>query len=277
MHLTMQNLAEIRSRFRDLHQSGCFVIPNPWDVGSARFLAGMGFKALASTSAGFGFSKGLPDSVKSLPRDLVLEHLRELSNATDLPVNADFQSGYADTPEDVAESVRRCAETGVAGISIEDASRNPSAPLYELPEVVERLTAAREALKGSGVLLVGRAECFLTGHPDPLAESIRRIQAYAEAGADVLFVPGVRTAEQIQAVVQSVAPKPVNVLIGWNSDLTVADLADMGVRRISVGSGLARAAWGGLIRAATRLAEGSFDGFEQNATFKDLAELFNGS
>lgn len=270
----MQDRAALRSQFRELHKNGCFVIPNPWDVGSARYLASLGFKALASTSAGFGFSKALPDTVKSLPRELVLSHLRELCSATDLPVNADYQSGYAPTVADMAESVRQCVDTGVAGLSIEDATGDPGRPLYELPEALDRLSAARAALDGSGVLLTGRSECFLTGHPDPFDESIKRIVAYAEAGADVLFVPGIRTREQIREVVQAVSPKPVNVLIGWKSDLTVQDLANLGVRRISVGSGLARAAWGGLIRAATKLAEGSFEGFEQNATFKDLADLF---
>lgn len=192
--------------------------------------------------------------------------------ATDLPVNADFQSGYAKTPEGVAESVRLCVDAGVAGLSIEDATGRPDWPLYELPEALDRFVAAREATS-EDVMLVARSECFLVGHPDPLNESIKRIRAYAEAGADVLFVPGIRERDQIRAGLEAAGPKPVNVLIGWPSDLTVQELAEMGVRRISVGSALARAAWGGLMRAAKGLIEGNFIGLESAASFVEIDAL----
>lgn len=263
--------------FRQLHERGCFVIPNPWDIGSARYLSKLGFRALATTSAGFAFSRGLPDSVAALPRDLVLQHIAEIVDATDLSVNADFQSGYGADPQGIAESVRFCVATGVAGLSIEDASRRDDHPLYELSEALDRLAAARAAIAESatGVLLTARAECYLVGHPQPLQESIRRLQAYAQAGADVLFAPGVRKREEIEAIIKSVAPKPVNVLMSGNTGLTVADLAELGVRRISVGSALARVAWSGFIRAARLLAEkGSFDGLEDATSFAELNSLF---
>jgi 2-methylisocitrate lyase-like PEP mutase family enzyme len=264
-----------RAAFRKLHESGCFVIPNPWDVGTARYLRHLGFKALATTSAGFAFSRGLPDS--GVSRDAVLRHIEEIVSSTDLPVNADFESGYAADPEGVAESVRLCVATGVAGLSIEDSTGDRSRPLYEVPEAVERIKAARSAIDSSGgdVLLIGRAECFLTGHAEALKEAIRRLQAYAEAGADVLYTPGVHQRADVQAVVAAVSPKPVNVLMGWNAGLRVSDLAEMGVRRISVGSSLARAAWGGFIRAAKAIAEeGSFAGFDNAAPFADLNGFF---
>jgi len=252
-------------------------MPNPWDIGTARYLQSLGFPAVATSSAGFAFSRGLPDSVLALSRDVVIGHVAEIVAAVDVPVNADFQSGYGDTPDAVADSVRRCVETGVAGLSIEDATGDPKMPLYELPEAVDRLRAARAAIdsSGSGVLLTGRAECFLVRHPDALRESIRRLQAYAEAGADVLFAPGVRTPEDIRAIVEAVSPKPVNVLVGANAGLRVSDLADLGVRRISVGSSFARAAWTGLIRVASKLAaEGSFEGLADLTSFDQLNSLF---
>jgi 2-methylisocitrate lyase-like PEP mutase family enzyme len=262
-----------RAAFRQLHQSGCFVIPNPWDIGTARYLRHLGFKALATTSAGFAFSRGLPDSAVS--RDAVLSHIAEIVGSTDLPVNADFESGYADHPESVAESVRLCVETGVAGLSIEDSTGNRSQPLYDLPVAVERMKAARAAIHTSDVLLIGRAECFLVGHPEPLKEAIRRLQAYAEAGADVLYAPGVRERADIQAIVSAVSPKPVNVLMSANTGLKVSDLAELGVRRISVGSSMARAAWGGFIRAAKAIAdEGSFAEFDNCAPFAELNGFF---
>jgi 2-methylisocitrate lyase-like PEP mutase family enzyme len=262
-----------RAAFRQLHESGCFVIPNPWDVGTARYLRQLGFRALATTSAGFAFSRGLPDAAVS--RDTVLGHIAEIVASVDLPVNADFESGYADHPEGVAESVRLCAETGVAGLSIEDATGDHAKPLYDLPVAVERLKAARAGIGESGVLLIGRAECFLVGHAEPLKEAIRRLQAYAEAGADVLYAPGVRERADIQAIVSAVSPKPVNVLMSANTGLKVSDLAEMGVRRISVGSSLARAAWGGFIRAAKAIAEeGRFEGFDGAAPFSELNGFF---
>jgi 2-methylisocitrate lyase-like PEP mutase family enzyme len=255
-------------------------MPNPWDAGSAIFLRSLGFKALATTSAGFGFSVGLPDSAFALPRDRVLSHVADIVRAADpIPVNADFQSGYAADAEGVAQSVRLCIETGVAGLSIEDATGLADRPLYELSEALDRLNAARGAIDtaGSGVVLTARAECFLVDHPDPLRESIRRIEAYAAAGADVIFVPGVCKPDDIRTVLSAVAPKPVNVLMSSNTGLSVSDLADLGVRRISVGSALARAAWTGFIRAARPLAEkGSFAGMDQLTSFAELNTLFGG-
>jgi 2-methylisocitrate lyase-like PEP mutase family enzyme len=264
-----------RAAFRKLHESGCFVIPNPWDVGTARYLGHLGFKALASSSAGFAFSRGLPDAEVSC--DTMLSHIAEIVAAGDLPVNADFESGYAHDAEGVARNVRLCVETGVAGLSIEDSTGDRAKPLFDLPVAVERMKAARGAIDASGpdVLLVGRAECYLVGHVEPLKEAIRRLQAYAEAGADVLYAPGVRDRADIQAIVSAVSPKPVNLLMSANTGLKVSDLADMGVRRISVGSSLARAAWGGFIRAAKAIAEeGSFAGFDSCAPFAELNGFF---
>lgn len=262
-----------RAAFRKLHESGCFVIPNPWDVGTARYLRHLGFQALATTSAGFAFSRGLADN--AVPRAMMIEHIAEIVEATDLPVNADLESGYARDLEGVAEGVRLCVATGAAGLSIEDSTGDRAKPLYELGEAVERIQAAREAIADSGVLLIGRAECFLVGHSSPLQEAIRRLEAYAAAGADVLYAPGVRERADIQAIIAAVRPKPVNVLMSGNTGLGVADLAKMGVRRISVGSSLARAAWGGFIRAAKLIAEeGSFAGFDGAPSFAELNGFF---
>jgi 2-methylisocitrate lyase-like PEP mutase family enzyme len=269
--------ADRRERFRQLHESGCFVIPNPWDIGTTRYLQHLGFEALATTSSGFAFTRGLPDTDWAVPLEAMLAHIAEIAAATDLPVNADFESGYAHEPEGVAQNVRLCVETGVSGLSIEDATGDSARPLYELPLAVERIRAARSAIDatGSGVLLTARAECFLVGHADPLAESVRRLEAYAEAGADVLYAPGPRSREDIRAIVSAVAPKPVNVLVSGATGLSVRDLAELGVRRISLGSGLARAAWGGFMRAAEAIArEGSFDAFAQNRPFDDINSFF---
>ena len=260
-----------RAAFRKLHESGCFVIPNPWDIGTACYLRHLGFQALATTSAGFSFSAGLPDADWAVPRDLVLKHIAEIVSATDLPVNADFESGYSHEPKGVAANVRLCVETGVAGLSIEDATGDPEKPLYDLTLAVERIQAARSAI--GEALLTARAECFLVGHPDPLREAIRRLQAYAEAGADVLYAPGVRERADIQAIVAAVHPKPVNVLA--TAGLTVGDLASLGVRRVSVGSSLARAAWTGFIRAAKLIAEdGSFAGLDGAVPYSELNGFF---
>jgi 2-methylisocitrate lyase-like PEP mutase family enzyme len=267
-----------RAEFRRLHESGCFLIPNPWDIGTARYLQQLRFKALATTSGGFAFSRGLTDSSSAVPLDMALGHFAEIAAAVEVPVNADFADGYAEDPETVAENVRLCVETGVAGLSIEDSTGDRDRPLYEFPLAVERMKAARAAIDatGTGVLLTGRAECFLVGHPDPLNESIRRLQAYAEAGADVLYAPGPRTPEDIKAIVDAVAPKPVNVLVGRNIGLKLSDLAEMGVRRVSVGSALSLAAWGAFIRAAKALSEeGSFEGLDQMASGADLNRLFH--
>lgn len=255
------SISQKRAAFRALHQSGCFVLPNPWDAGSASALASLGFKALATTSSGYAWSCARADG--QLSRDETLAHMRYMVEASDLPINADFESGFADTPEGVAESVRMAVETGVAGISIEDSTGDAQAPLRSLAESVERMRAARAAIDATGgeALLIGRAENFFVGRPD-LDDAILRLKAYADAGADCLYAPGIKTREQISAVVAAVAPKPVNVLIGWESDLTLQDLADLGVRRVSVGGALARAAWGGFLTAARLIAEqGRFDGF----------------
>ncbi|MBZ5640809.1 MAG: isocitrate lyase/phosphoenolpyruvate mutase family protein [Acidobacteriia bacterium] len=273
----MDSIGDRRASFAKLHESGCFVIPNPWDVGSARFLRHLGFRALATTSAGFQFTRGQADTVWGSPRDVVLAHVAEIVAATDLPVNADFQSGYAHDPEGVAANVALCVDTGVAGLSIEDATGDPG-QLYELSFAVRRIRAARDAIaaKGAPVLLTARAESYLTGRPEPLEDALRRLTAYAEAGADVLFAPGPRTREELRAIVRAVAPKPVNAIVTANIGFTVADLADLGVRRISVGSALARTAWGGFIRAARAIAErGSFEGFDGAAPFAELNAVFS--
>jgi 2-methylisocitrate lyase-like PEP mutase family enzyme len=267
-----------RAAFHKLHESGCFLIPNPWDIGTARYLRHLGFKALATTSSGFAFSRGLPDT-GGVTRDMMLGHIVEIVAAADLPINADFQAGYSRSPEGVAANVRLCVETGVAGLSIEDATGDENIPLYELSLAVERIQAARAAIdaSGTGVFLTGRAECYLVGQPDPLRESIRRLQAYAEAGADVLFAPGPREPDAIRAIVRAVAPKPVNVLISSNTGMRVSELAELGVRRISVGSALARAAWTGFSRAARAMAEGgSFAGFEGAFPYDELESFFRG-
>jgi len=257
------SFVERRRAFRRLHESGCFVIPNPWDAGSARYLQHLGFKALATTSAGAAWSHGVPDGAAGL--DATLQNVRAIVGATDLPVNADFEAGFATTPEGVAAHVAACVAAGVAGLSIEDATRQPGKPLYSIPVAVERLRAARAAIDATqtGVLLVGRAECYLVKHPDPLTESLRRLTAYAEAGADVLYAPGAITRDDIAAIVSAVAPLPVNVVVPRNIGLSVAELAALGVRRISVGGALARAAWTGFARAAETLArDGAFTGFD---------------
>jgi 2-methylisocitrate lyase-like PEP mutase family enzyme len=270
------SIAARRRAFRDLHAAGCFVIPNPWDAGSARCLASLGFKALATTSAGFAWSQAHADGAMS--RDAVLAHLRDMVAATELPVNADFESGYGADARAVGESVRLAVATGVAGLSIEDATGDPARPIHDLATAVARLRAAREAVDAAGgdALLVARAENWLHGRPD-LADTIARLRAYAEAGADCLYAPGLRTREDIAAVVAAVAPKPVNLLVGAPSELTLADIAALGVRRVSVGGGLARAAWGGFMRAAQALAgQGVFDGFAGSATSAELNALFSG-
>ncbi len=268
------SVADKRRAFHELHRSGCFLIPNPWDAGSARWLQGIGFKALASTSSGFAWSQAHADN--SVTREMVLAHLRELVEATDLPVNADFESGFASDAAGVAESVRLAVETGVAGLSIEDSTGDAARPLFDIDIGVERMRAARKAIDATGgdTLLVGRAECFLVGRPD-LDETIARLKAYADAGADCLYAPGLRTREQIAAVVQAVAPKPFNLLVGSTSELTMPVIAELGVRRVSVGGAMARAAWGGFQRAAKMLTEqGRFDGFADAASGNELNKFF---
>lgn len=269
-----RSIADKRGDFHRLHAAGCFVIPNPWDVGSALYLQSLGFKALATTSSGFAWSHGLADN--GVSRDAVLEHLSEMVAATEVPINADFEGGFAIDARGVAESVRMAVETGVAGLSIEDSTGVPARPLHSIEEATERMRAARTAIDRAGgdTLLVGRAECFLVG-PADLDETIARLDRYADAGADCLYAPGLRTREQIAAVVAAVAPKPVNVLIGWAADFTVDQIAALGVRRVSVGGALARSAWGGFTRAARALAEhGSFSGFSDAASGPELNGLF---
>jgi len=264
--------------FRALHQSGCFVLPNPWDVGTAIYLEHLGFKALATTSAGFAFSRGQPDGEVSL--DETLTHIGEIAAATALPVNADFLNGFADEPEGVAANTNLCIAQGVAGLSIEDNTGNSAAPLYEKNLAVDRIRAARNAIDTSGipVVLTGRCEAWLVGNPDPLGVAIERLTSYAEAGADCLYAPGVREPNEIEQIVKAVAPKPVNVLVsGFNCELTVFQLADLGVRRISVGSGLALAAWGAFIRGAQTIQQdGAFNLLAQNAASAELDERFRG-
>jgi len=273
----MPVIGERCATFRRLHESGCWVMPNPWDAGTARYLEHLGFRALATTSSGFAFARGLPDGEAGVTRQALLAHIAELVAATGLPVNADFQAGYGGDPEAVGESVRLCVATGVAGLSIEDATGDPARPLHDVAAAAERVAAAREAIDRSatGVVLTARAECFLVGHPDPLAESLRRLRAYAEAGADVLYAPGLRTRDEIRAVVEAAAPRPVNVLMSSYSGLALDDLKELGVRRVSVGSGLARAAWTAFARAARAMAEhGTFEGFEGLMPVSELNRLF---
>jgi 2-methylisocitrate lyase-like PEP mutase family enzyme len=275
--MTKQSVAI--EKFRALHESGCFVLPNPWDAGTAVYLQHLGFEAVATTSAGFAFSRGLPDSVSAVPVNLVLAHVREIVEATTLPVNADFQNGYADDPEGVATNLALCIATGVAGLSIEDATGDDSAPLYDSALAIDRVQAARAAIDASGipVVLTARCEAWLVGDPDPLRTSLERLVAFANAGADCLYAPGVTKPEEIAAIVKAVSPKPVNVLVSTNNcDLSVLQLANLGVRRISVGAALARVAWGAFIQAARDIKDaGSFKAFAEAAPFNELNDLFD--
>jgi methylisocitrate lyase len=259
--------------FRQLHQSGCFVVPNPWDVGSARLLAQLGFRALATTSSGFAWSLGRPDNHVSL--EATLAHFRAMSMSVEIPVSGDFEGGFAAAPEAVGANVAAAAGTGIAGLSIEDATGDASNPLHDFSLAVERIKAARRAIEdsGTGLVLTGRSEGFIVGLPD-LSETIRRLIAFAEAGADCLYAPGLRSMADIKAVVAAVTPKPVNVLVG--SDFaTMAELAQAGVRRISVGGALARAAWTGFLQAAKEIAEhGTFTGLSRAVPFVDIDRAF---
>jgi 2-methylisocitrate lyase-like PEP mutase family enzyme len=267
-------IADKRKTFRKLHEAGCFVIPNPWNVGTARYLQGLGFKALATTSSGHAHAGGFPDGGQT--RDEVLAHLSEIAAAADVPLNADFENGFADDPDRVAENVTRCIATGVAGLSIEDSPKDAT-PLYDFDHSVARVKAARAAIDRAGgdVVFTARAENFIRGVPD-LDDAIRRLKAYAAAGADCLYAPGIRTREQIEAVVGAVAPKPVNFLAGWAMDFTVSDIAAMGVRRISVGGSLARVAMNAFIKTATEIAKhGKFDGFGGIISNPELNKFFS--
>jgi 2-methylisocitrate lyase-like PEP mutase family enzyme len=273
--MSRPSVADKRKTFRKLHEAGCFVIPNPWSVGTARYLQGLGFKALATTSSGHAHSEGYADGAQS--RDDVLAHFRALAEATDVPLNGDFENGFADDPDGVAENVTRCIATGVAGLSIEDSTKSGPAPLYDLDHAVARVKAARAAVERAGgdVVFTARAENFVRGVND-LDDAIQRLKAYAAAGADCLYAPGIRTREQIEAVVRAVAPKPVNFLNGGAFGFTVGDIAAMGVRRISVGGSLARVAMHAFIRTATEIAkDGTFEGFGGLITNPELNKFFS--
>jgi 2-methylisocitrate lyase-like PEP mutase family enzyme len=276
----MANATQVAAaaRFRELHATGCFVLPNPWDRGTARYLQQAGFQALATTSAGVAFSRGLPDEVWAVPLQDMLDHIREVVEATDLPVNADFQTGFADEPEGVAINVGLCVGTGVAGLSIEDATGDANKPLYEKSLAIERIRAARSAIDSSGVpvVLTGRCEAWLVGAARPLETAIDRLVAYSEAGADCLYAPGVKSPTEIAEIVKAVSPKPVNVLMSAPSpELTVSRLSDLGVRRISVGSALSRVAWGAFMRASRSIAEtGSFDALADAVPFGEINGIF---
>ena len=268
-----KSIEQKRAEFRRLHESGCFALPNPWDIGTAKYLQHLGFKAIATTSAGFAFSRGLSDG--AVQRDEMLSHIKELVDATDIPVNADFENGYADDPDDLVESVKLCVATGVAGLSIEDATDRKESRIYDFDLAVERIKAAREAIASSGVVLVGRAEGFLVGR-EKIDQVIKRLVAYSEAGADCLYAPGFKDRDSNKAIVEAVAPKAVNVLIGGPGGLTMRDAAELGARRVSVGGAFARAAWGGFIRSAKELIEqGTFDELANAASYAELQELFN--
>jgi len=266
-------MSERIQEFRRLHESGCFVIPNPWDIGSAKLLVQLGFKALATTSSGFAWSMGRADNHMTL--DEALAHMQALASGVDVPLNADFEGGFATAPQDVAKNVTAAAATGVAGLSIEDSTGDAANPLFDFTLAVDRIQAARQALDaaGTGVMLVGRSEGFIVGRPD-LAETIKRLTAYAEAGAECLYAPGLRTIDDVRAVVSAVAPKPVNVLVG-SGLFTVAQLAEAGVRRISVGGALARAAWAGVLDAAKEIAgQGTFTALGRAVPFGEIDAAF---
>jgi 2-methylisocitrate lyase-like PEP mutase family enzyme len=269
----MQTSTDRISAFRHLHESGCFVMPNPWDIGSARLLAQLGFPALATTSAGLAWSLGVRDT--HVGRDKVLAHLQAMSAAVDVPINADFEDGFAIEPAGVAISVELATRTGIAGLSIEDSTDDPAKPLFDFALAVERIEAARRAIDDSatGVVLTARSEGFIAGRPD-LAVTIRRLTAYAEAGADCLYAPGIRSVADIKTIVDAVSPKPVNALVSGNFT-TVAEMTDIGVRRISVGGALARTAWTGFLEAAKEIAErGSFAGLSSAMPGVDLDGIF---
>ena len=268
-----RRVAERAAAFRELHRAGCFVMPNPWDAGSAHLLASLGFAAIATSSAGFAWSQGRRDNGVSL--DAVLDHLRAVAAAVPIPVNADFEGGFAVDPEQVAANVTAAAGTGIAGLSIEDSTGDPARPLFDFDLSVARIRAARRAIDatGTGIVLTGRSEGFLVGRPD-LPETARRLAAYAEAGADCLFAPAIREPAHIEAIVQAVAPKPVNVVVGGDYT-TVAELAATGVRRISLGGGLTRVALTAVREAAVEVAErGTFTALGRATSFAELNRWF---
>ncbi len=275
-HSSLDPFAARRAAYRTLHQAGCFVQPNPWDAGTARWLAARGFPALATTSAGFAWSRGRAD--QDVPIDLMLGYIADMVEATpELPVNADFENGYAHDLETLESNVKRCVATGVAGLSIEDATGNSDHPLYDFDIAVERIRVARRAIDATGadVLLTARAEAYLTGHPEPLKEATRRLAAFADAGADVLYAPGPKTRDDMLAMVKAAGGKPVNIVVYNDFGLTVADIAALGARRISIGSAMAKAAWTGFVNATELIAmEGSFAGFADNMASTSLNDFF---
>jgi 2-methylisocitrate lyase-like PEP mutase family enzyme len=269
----MPSTAEKRRTFRELHKSGCFAIPNPWDIGTTRRLQALGFKALATSSAAAAWSLGYAD--RELPLEQMLEHIRSIAAATDLPVNADFTNAFADDPGGVADNVARCLATGVAGLSVEDQIPG-TRRLYDLDHAVARIKAARRAFDeaGDGAVLVARSEVYIAGHAEPLEEAIRRLNAFAEAGADCLFAPGISARDDIAALVEAVAPMPVNVVVR-GSELKLSDLAALGVRRVSTGGWLGRIAWAGFERAASDLADGRFDTWANGFPGAELDKFFS--
>jgi 2-methylisocitrate lyase-like PEP mutase family enzyme len=272
----MPSAIEKRKTFAELHKSGCFVIPNPWSIGTARYLQGLGFKAIASTSAGFAHACGRPDG--GVGRDEVLAHYKEIAEATDIPLNADFENGFADDPGEVAANVTRCIETGVAGLSIEDSPQHSKFPLYEFDVALARVKATRAAIdrSGSGVIFTARTEGFIRGKPD-IDETIRRLKAFADAGADCLYSPGIRSREHVVATVKAVGGKAINFLNPVALGFTVADIAGMGVRRISVGGTLSRVAMHAFIQSATQIAkEGKFELFDGVVSNAELNKFFSG-
>ena len=269
------SIAAKRHAFRVLHESGCFVIPNPWNAGSARYLQGLGFKALATTSSGYAHAQGYSDG--DVTRDMMLAHCREIAQVADIPVNADFEGGYADDPGEVAANVRLCVDTGVAGLSIEDFTGNDADPLYDFDLALKRVRAARDAIDKAGgdVVFTARTEGFIKGRPD-LDETIRRLKAFADAGADCLYSPGIKTREQITATIKAVAPKPINFLNSSALGYTVSDLAALGVRRVSVGGTLARVAMHAFVQSARQIAqEGKFDSFAGVLPNAELNKFFH--
>ena len=274
MKAATPDLATRRRAFRKLHEAGCFVLPNPWDAGSARYLERLGFQALATTSSGGAWAHGRADG--SFTLEETLGYVRDIAEATGLPVNADFESGYAKDPEGVARNVRLAIDAGAAGVSIEDSTGDPADPLRDIASAVARMKAARRAIDESGTetLLIGRAENFFLGKPD-LEDTLKRLRAYSDAGADVLYAPGIKTPEQISAVVKAAGSKPVNLLVGSATQLTLREIEALGVRRVSVGGALARVAWGGFMRVARQIAEeGRFDGFAGAASGAELNSIF---
>lgn len=273
--MLLNNTSKKRLTFKSLHESGCFLLPNPWDIGSAKLLASLGFKALATTSSGYAWSQGIPDGKVGLEESL--NHMKKMAMATELPINADFGNGFASTPDKVARNVQLAIDTGVASISIEDSTGNASHPLRAIRNAAEIIYSARKTidLSGEDMLLIGRAENFLVGKND-LEDTIIRLKTYASAGADCLYAPGIKTREQITEVVNAVSPKPVNVLIGWNSDLTMQELGELGVRRISVGGAFSKVAIGAMLHSAiTAITLGRFDTFSQNPSSNELNTFFS--